>query len=208
MTVLGTLLHGEGPPVLQTCRFEGRGGQVYGREAIGGLLAALRPSLAVADLDIETDRLGLWMDADHAVVADIGRGLVQRLWILGEQETLDPPSVLNIPIDPDLNQAGGSARFEPADHPDLRPEHRNDLATAVGDWPGLDLARFRPVVLRAASMGGRVVGLTRLEGEATKGRPVPIAFNGLVVVDEAATLYRTDGAGRAAGQRRGWTPRL
>lgn len=208
MTVLGTLLRGEGPPVLQTCRFEGLGGQGYGREAIRGLLAALRPSLAGADLDIETDHLGLWMDADHAVVADLSRGLVQRLWILGDQETLDPLSVVNIPIDPDLNQADGSVRFDPADHPDLRAEHRNVLATAVGDWTGMDLARFRPVVLRAASMAGRVIGLTRLEGEATQGRPVPIAFNGLVVVDEAATLYRTDGAGRAAEQRQGWTPRL
>lgn len=208
MTVLETLLRGKGPPVLQTCRFEGMGGQAYGREAVGGLLAAMRPSLANSDLDIETDRLGVWMDAEHAVVADLSRGLVHRLWILGDLETLEPLPALDIPIDRDLGQAGGSVRFEPADHADLRAVHREHLAHAMCDWPGLRIGRLRPVVWRAASVGTRVIALIRLEGEEPGGRPVPIAFNGLVVVEKAAILYRMDSAGRSTDQRRAWTPRL
>lgn len=208
MTVLDTLLRGKGPSVLQTCRFEGMGGQAYGREAVGGLLAAMQPSLANPDLDIETNRLGVWMDEEHAVVADLSRGLVQRLWILVDPETLEPHPALDVPIDRDLGQAGGSVRFEPADHPDLRAVHREPLAHAVCNWPDLRIGRLRPVVWRAASIGTRVIALMRLEGEEPGGRPVPIAFNGLVVVEKAATLYRIDGAGRSTDQRRTWTPRL
>lgn len=208
MTVLGHLLSGTGPPVLQTCRFEGRGGELYGREAICAQLSALRSGLTEALIDRETARLGVWMDADHGLVADLVEGHVQRLWLIGTMVSLDPAPTIDIPIDPDLAQAGGGARFEPHDHPEFDIALRERLLEALGDWPDLALARPRPVVLRAASIGTLTIALIRIEGDAPGASPLPAAFNGLVLLDGASITFRIDGAGRTRSLPRRWTPRL
>jgi len=206
MTVLGRLLSGEGPPVLQTCRFEGLGGLLYGREAIGEALEALDPGAAV--LDVETARLGVWLDGSHAVVADLAGGLVQRLWLLGETVVLSPPPAVDLPADPDLAQAHRGVRFDPVDHPELQPGDVDRLFSSAADWPSCEVTAPRPVVLRAASFGPVAVALLRLEGEADEGPARRIAFNALIVAGADGGERRLDTAERAQALARPWTPRL
>jgi len=208
MTILAGLLTGVGSPVLQTCRFEGLGGELYGREAIGDRLSALNSGLTAALIDSETARLGVWMDADHGLIADLVEGHVQRLWLFGDTVSLSPTPVIDIPIDTDLAQARWDVRFEPRDHPELDVSDQNRLLEAVGEWPGVELTRSRPLVLRAASVGTLAIALVRLEGEVPGASPVPTAFNGLVVLDGGSSTYRTDGAGRTTSRLRRWKPSL
>ncbi|MEQ7154682.1 hypothetical protein [Brevundimonas aurifodinae] len=206
MTVLGRLLGGEGPRVLQTCRFEGLGGELYGREAIGEALKALTPGPAA--IDVETGRLGVWLDARHALVADLAGGLVQRLWLLGKTVGLSPPPAVDLPADPDLAQAHGGVRFDPADHPELQAGDADGLLSSAADWPSSEVSAPRPAILRAASFGPVAVALLRLEGEAGQGPPRPVAFNALIVADADGGERRLDVAGRAQALARAWSPRL
>lgn len=208
MTVLANLLTGTGPPVLQTCRFEGLGGRLYGREAIGDALAALRPTLSAALLDVQTDRLGLWMDGPHAVIADLNDGHVGRLWLLSARSSLEAGPRVDVPFDADLAQAIWRPSLDPRDNPGLEPGDTHRLTEAVADWPFDDLARPRPVVLRAASVGKIVVALVRVEGERRTGSATPVAFNGAIVLRPEGTTYRVDEAGRAQAFAQPWTPRL
>jgi hypothetical protein len=208
MTVLGQLLAGEGPPVLQTCRFEGLGGSLYGREAIAERLAALRSGFTPALVDLETPRLGVWIDGEHAIVADLVHGQVQRLWLLGEAVGLVPLPAVHIPLDADLAQATRAVRFEGCDHPDLDEGDASRLSRAVGAWPNPPPARPRPIVLRAASIGSTVFGLVRLEGELPDGPPLCVGCNGLVWVQGETVSYRQDGAEPAQAWGLGWSPRL
>ena len=208
MTVLGRLLSGEGPPVLQTCRFEGSGGELYGQAAISDRLEELRSLVSIPLLDVETARMGVWMNADHAVVGDLVHGMVQRLWLLSDRVNLSLPPTIDIPTDPDLMQARWGARFDPRDHPELNTADADRLLNAVDTWPGLELGRARPVVMRAASVGSVLFALLRMEGEVADGLPVPIACNGLIVADGDRIEHRLDGAGLAQARLRPWTPRL
>lgn len=208
MTVLGGLLSGEGPPVLQTCRFEGFGGELYGRAAISHRLADLQSLVSSPLLDVETARMGVWMDAEHAVVGDLVHGKVQRLWLLSDRVGLSLPPTIDIPSDPDMMQARWETRFEPRDHPELNTADAARLLNAVDTWPGLELGRARPVVMRAASAGSVLVALLRMEGELADGLPVPIACNGLIVADGNGIERRLDGAGLAQARLRSWNPRL
>lgn len=208
MTVLGCLLSGEGPPVLQTCRFEGSGGELYGRAAISDRLAELRSLVSTPLLDVETARMGVWMNADHAIVGDLVHGKVQRLWLLSDRVNLSLPPTIDIPTDPDLMQARWGVRFDPRDHPELNTGDADRLRNAVDNWPGLELGRVRPVVMRAASAGSVLLALLRMEGEVTDGRAVPIACNGLIVADGDLIEHRLDGAGLAQARLRVWTPRV
>lgn len=206
MTVLGRLLAGEGPPVLQTCRFEGSGGQLYGREAIGDHLRAL--PLGPVWLDRETARLGVWADQDHALVADLIDGHIQRLWLIGPTATLSPPPAVDLPLDPDLAQARPAIRFDPSDHPELAAGDADRLGLALADRAAWGLAAPRPLVLRAASLGPTIAALVRLEGEAPEGPPRPIGFNALILIGPDGPERRLDLAGQAQAVARSWSPRL
>ena len=208
MTVLASLLSGEGPPVLQTCRFEGFGGELYGRAAICDRLAELRSLVSTPLLDLETARMGVWMSADHALVGDLVHGMVQRLWLLSDQVYLSLPPTIDIPTDPDLMQARWGTRFDPRDHPELNVGDADRLLNAVDTWPGLELGRVRPVVMRAASAGSVLFALLRMEGEATDSLPIPIACTGLIAAEGDRIEHRLDGAGLAQARLRPWTPRL
>lgn len=208
MTVLGALLAGTGGPVLQTCRFEGMGGSLYGRQAVARALAGLRPGLGPASIDVETPRLGVWMDADHAVAADLVEGRVQRLWVLCADLTLPETPAIHMPADRDLAQAGAGTRFEGGDHPDLAEGDRDRIAAAVDAWPALALVGPRPLVLRAASFGSTTAALVRLEGDRPGPEPLPAAVNGLVVLGEGAAVYRHDRAQETRDRTRAWTPRF
>jgi hypothetical protein len=203
MTALGRLRGGEGPPVLQTCRFEGLGGETYGRELVGVALKAV--NLGVATLDVETVRLGVWMDDDTAIVADLAEGGVQRIWLLGRTTALEPPPVVDLPVDPDLAQARHAVRFDPQDHPDLDAGHADPLVRAAENWPDAGVVAPRPVILRAASLGDVAIALVRLEGQ---GPSRPVAFNALIIVRPDGVERRVDEAGRTAALARPWTPRL
>lgn len=208
MTVLSRLLSGEGPPVLQTCRFEGFGGELYGRTAISDRLAELRPRVSSPLLDVETARIGVWMNTDHAILADLVYGKVQRLWLLSDRVSLSLPPIIDIPTDPDLAQASGGTRFDPQGHPELNSGDADRLLNAVETWPGLELRRARPDVLRAASAGSVLIALLRMEGEAVDGLPVPIACNGLIVAHGDRIEHRLDGAGLVQARLRAWNPRF
>jgi hypothetical protein len=203
MTALGRLLAGEGPPVLQTCRFEGLGGERYGRELVGDALKAVRSGSA--RLDVETERLGVWLDDGAAVVADLAVGGVQRIWLLGRTVVLEPPPAVDVPVDPDLAQARHAVRFDPRDHPELNAGDVNRLIAAAAEWPGADMAAPRPLILRAASFSEVAVALVRLEGE---GPSRPVAFNALLVIGPDGEERRVDEAGRMTALSQPWAPRL
>lgn len=204
MTVLGTLLAGDGPPVLQTCRLEGLGGAVYGREAVAAALASL-PSDSAA-FDLETTRAGLWVGDDVAIFADLIDGHVQRLWVLSDQAALTPAGAIDVPSDPDLTQAGGDVRFEPLDHVELRSDHAARIVDLAATWSIEGLARIRPVVLRAASVGDLAFALVRLEAESTDRPATPVGFNALLLIDGQTVHRRSDEAGRDQITAQGWTP--
>lgn len=159
-------------------------------------------------LDVETARMGVWMDANRALVGELIDGQVQRLWLLSDQVSLSPPLSIDIPSDPDLAQATSLVRFDPRDHTELNPDDADRILDAVEVWPGSDLARFRPVVLRAASIGPDAIALLRLEGETIGGSGAPVACNGLVVVHADSQEHRLDSAGMAQARLCRWTPRL
>jgi hypothetical protein len=203
MTALGRLLAGEGPPVLQTCRLEGLGGETYGRELVGDALKGAR--FGAWTLDVETGHMGVWMDDDTAVVADLAEGGVGRIWLLGRTAALVPPPVLDLPVDPDMAQTRHGVRFDPQDHPKLNAAHVERLVAASEDWPDSGVVAPRPVILRAASFGEVAVALIRLEA---RGPSSPVAFNALLVVRPTGVERRLDEAGRTAALARPWTPRL
>ncbi len=203
MTTLGRLLAGDGPPVLQTCRFEGLGGERYGRDLVGDALKAVR--FGSARLDVETERLSVWLDDDTAVVADLAVGGVQRIWLLGRTVVLEPPPAVDVPVDPDLAQARHAVRFDPRDHPELNADDIDRLIAAAAEWPGANVAAPRPVILRAVSFGEVAVVLVRLKGE---GPSRPVAFNALLVVGRDGAERRVDEAGRTTALSRPWAPRL
>lgn len=206
MTVLGALLAGHGPRVLQTCRLEGLGGAAYGREAVQAALRSLK--LVAPMFDIETPGSGLWLNDDIAIVADLIDGLVQRLWVVSGQTVLMPVASIAVPSDPDLTQAEVEIRFEPLDQVELRPDHATRIAAGVMSWPIEGLSRIRPVVLRAASVGEMAFALVRLEGDAV-GRPgIPRGINGVLVVEGETLHRRGDEAERHRRLEQEWTPAL
>ena len=206
MTVLSRLLRGEGPPVLQSCRFEGLGGQLYGRRAVTDALKTV--PFGPASLDLESGRLGIWLDDDQAVVADLASGGVQRIWLLGRRLALCLQPSVNIPVDPDLTQAFGAVRFDPGDHPELAHCDAARLISAVADWPSVGLVAPRPVILRAVSFPHSAAALVRLEGETGHPAYRPVALNALIVVGPGGVERRMDEAGRTTALAQPWAPRL
>lgn len=206
MTALSLLLSGEGPAVLQSCRFEGLGGLLYGRRAVSEALKSVPFGPPI--LDVETDRLGLWLDDDQALIADLAKGGIQRIWLLGRRLALSLPPSVKIPIDPDLTQVFGAVRFDPGDHPEVAHGDAARLITAVADWPSVGLSAPRPVILRAVSFHQSVAALVRLEGETEQGASHPVALNALIVVGPSGVERRMDEAGRTTALAQPWAPRL
>lgn len=202
MTVLGHLLAGHGPAVLQTCRLEGLGGALYGREEITDALAAL--AVGVSRLDLETPRSGFWMDETIAVFADLIDGHVQRLWVMSDRTVLTSAPAIDVPSDPDLRQAVRGVRFDPSDHHGLEPRHAAQIGEAAMAWSIEGMGRVRPLVLRAASMGDIGLALLRLEAEDCDRPGIRLGLNSVLIVNGETVDHRLDEAGRRHALNRVW----
>jgi len=210
MSLLAPLLDGVGPveSVLQTCRLEGFGGELYGREEVCEALryAALDSKAAESVVHPEFEAL---IGDDWAVCGDVFQGRLGRVWVLsGGAPTLPPRPRVDTPSEPDLAQARWSARFDPDDHPGMPAAAAAALAVALTQWPDSGLRRLRPLVIRASHLGGETLALVRIEGEEPVDVRRPLGCYGLLRLDGSAILHRLDTTGLEADRRRVWRPRL
>jgi hypothetical protein len=149
---------------LQTCRLEGGGLDLYGREDVGEILADF--ALDEAEVWLETDRVRIQVMPHGIVWLECSDHGVSRAWVVregGVRTGLLPR--IDIPADPDLAQANGELRFDAADHPGLTRDGAAMIAGHAGTWPDLAMQRVRPLVLRATSDAARTAALVMIEGE-------------------------------------------
>lgn len=170
MTIESSLLAlASGGPIpsellLQNCRAQAFGTQLYGTEEI--LQAFAEQPVPSAMKWIAGGRHALLLSDHHALFFDVAGDHVSRLWRLGADAPAAREPSIDVPFDPDLSQAPGAAAFRPADHPGLSAGHRDrvaGLATELAaEWRspgGSRPARVRPYCLRAFSSGDQCCAL-------------------------------------------------
>ena len=213
--VLRDILSGRGAgAVLHNCRFEGAGASAYGREAILELFRA-KPC-ALEELHVVRGRrfAALFAGAAKesvALFADLYDEHIARLWYLASAPLGSRrPERVDVPFDPAFGPPSTCVGFDPADHPDLAPEHVPRVADAAARLlnahgvrdaiplrSAARLARLRPIVLRAFSDGETAAVLLQVVALRNDGRPGLVQFpiaaclrsnlsaEATVVVDEA-----------------------
>jgi hypothetical protein len=192
--------------VLQTCRLEGAGLDLYGREDVAVVLADF--ALDEAEVWLETDRTRLLVTQSGMVWLECSDHGVSRAWIVREdgiEVSLRPR--IDIPADPDLAQANAGLRFDAADHPGLTENGAAMIAGHAGRWPDLAMQRVRPLVLRATSDAARTAALVMIEGEVGQLQ-IPRQCWAILLVDGATVIRKHDQAGLDHDAHRLWTPRF
>lgn len=194
--------------VLHNCRTAGFGATAYGREEGAALFRAMPLDLNPGDAVVSDETVALFgNDADGipaALFADVHDGQIMRLWALGSrQHDAGPVDATHVPVDLDLDQRGGAFDVVAVDHPALDPNGAEALRRLGQDW--IDgqprdifgpVGRARPILLRAASGGGRSAALMMVQGlTPTKG---VARFAVGVLIGDAGKIV-VDAAGRAAG---------
>ena len=193
--------------VLHNCPTAAFGTTAYGREDTAALFRAIPLDLdAEAAVVTETVAALFGRDGDGeeaALFADLYDGQVGRLWALAARRQPSPRlDETALPIDLDLDQRGGTLDVATADHPALDSDGAAALRRLGQAWidgqPGEivgPLARARPVMLRAASAGGRTAALLMIQGLAQTSGIARFAV-GVLIGDGARVTI--DIAGRAA----------
>jgi hypothetical protein len=191
---------------LQTCRLEGAGFDLYGREDVAGVLA-----------DFALDQAEVWLETDRARILVIQSGMVwleysdhgvSRAWIVREGGIeVGPRPRIDIPADPDMAQANGGLRFDAADHPGLTGDGAAMIAGHAGRWPDLAMQRVRPLVLRAMSDAARTAALVMIEGEVGRLQ-IPRQCWAILLIEGETVIRKHDQAGLDQDARRLWTPRF
>lgn len=173
---LATRAAGIDASVLQTCRTEVLGQEVYGREATRALLRRA-PIHWTSDPVIARARsfsliIGETPTGIGAVAFDLNCDWISRIWGLSAAFIPAPVPRVDAPGDLDLHQTAQRIRISPSSLQDLRPEDYAPLETVLAtllDEPPASWAawrRTRLTVVRAASTPVGSIALARLTGEA------------------------------------------
>lgn len=192
--------------VLQTCRLEGAGLNLYGREDVAGVLADF--ALDEAEVWLETDRARVLVMQSGMVWLECSDHGVSRAWTVREGGIeVGPRPRIDIPADPDMAQANGGLRFDAADHPGLTEDGAAMIVGHAGRWPDLAMQRVRPLVLRATSDAARTAALVMIEGEVGRLQ-IPRKCWAILLIDRETVIRKHDLAGLDQDARRLWTPRF
>jgi hypothetical protein len=192
--------------VLQTCRLEGAGLDLYGREDVATALTAL--NLDKAEVWLDTGRTQIAVADECIIWLESSASGIARVWVAGHSGIeADPMAAIDIPASPDLAQAAPVLQFEPSDHPELGGQAMPAIADACRHWPGLSMRRIRSLVIRATAQDERWAALVLVQGEVGRLQ-VPRQCWGIALSDGQTILRRHDETGLAANARRLWRPRL
>ena len=196
-----------GNALLSTCRYECRGGDTIGEDAIVEALAVEPIAGSAAGRLIETP-MGMALIGDgDALFADRYGEHIGRLWRIGGGSSPGEEPAVAVPFDPDLSQIRGGVYFRGADHPAL--DAAGCLAAEAAAAALLEAARgpalhrVRLFVLRAVADGtglALLASVHRLGGGSQ--RHGGFGF-GLVATGPAGRITILDPL-----PTRPWTPRL
>lgn len=193
----------DGDGLLGNCRFEWRGHDTCGEEAILEVFrtAPFDGSRAVL---VETATAAAWISQQEALIADVYDGRIGRLWRIGEGAAPLPEPAVSVAFDPDLSQARGDVLIEPEDHPELDDGAFSDVVAAgralLGETTSVPIHRARAFCVRAfsgATGTAALFAVYRLSGGTVRRSGfayAAILLGGPSVADEAADIA--------------WTPRL
>jgi len=211
MTILSNVVGGS-HRVLHNCWLEGGGSDAFGRDSIEALVQTLDLGTPVHDLESSGSAILVGQNGD-ALFADIIGGEVKRLWMIAQgQPRTRACDRTDVPFDTDLDQRGGALAFDPADHPDLAPDHAERIREAASSWvkPSAErsLRSLRPFVLRAFSDGDTAAALVAVYG--LRGDAIgQLRFNVVLVVPASGEAVETvDRAGLEDAFDRVWSPSL
>ncbi len=115
--------------LLGNCRFEWRGTEACGEEAILEIFRGA-PFDSAQALLVETAAAAAWIGPNGALIADLYDGRIGRLWRIGEGHAPPPEPAVSVAFDPDLRQARGDISIDPADHPELAADMLGDVVAA------------------------------------------------------------------------------
>lgn len=123
----------DGDGLLGSTRFAWGQQELLSEEALLASFAARPFDLEPALLALETSSGAALIGENRALVADVYRGRIGRLWRVGEE--LDHPSeqAIDVSFDTDLRQERGGVNFRAEDHPDLDPAAAEQLQAAASD---------------------------------------------------------------------------
>jgi len=211
MTILSNVVGGT-HPVLHNCWLEGSGADAFGRDSIEALVQTLDLRDPPHDLQSSGSALLVGQRGD-ALFADIIGGEVKRLWMIAQGEPRARAcDRTDVPFDTDLDQRGGTLAFDPADHPDLAPEHAERVRKAGSNWLKASgeqsLRSLRPFVLRAFSDGDTAAALVAVYG--LRGDAIgQLRFNiAIVVPPSGEDVEMVDRGGLEDAFERVWSPGL
>lgn len=171
LDTLRTLAEGMRPRkgLLHNCRFEGLGIETYGIEAIVERIGMAPFQLSAHPTVVQTSDHIAVFDGERAVFADAYDGNIGRLWMLGPDGFGGEETVIAVPFDPDLDQAGGDVLFGQDDHPDLATDAVPQVLTAGrAIIAGAGSPRARAFAIRAfgtAAAGAVLFAVFRLRPE-------------------------------------------
>ncbi len=197
----------DGDALLSTCRYECRGGDTIGQEAIWEAMA-LEPLAGASDAQAIATPMGLALiGSGDALFADLYGDYIGRLWRIGGGSCPGEEPALDVPFDPDLHQRRGDVLFRGADHPLLdaagctAAEAAAHMLLDAARGPGLH--RVRLFVLRVVADAGSMAVLASVHrlagGTARQGG---FGF-GLVSTGNRGVATIVDPL-----WKRAWTPRL
>jgi hypothetical protein len=217
---------GGGSALLHSCRMDGAGVRVYGRESILDLFRAHHPSIEFIQV-LQTERSAALFAQEPrgpiALVGDLHRDHLVRLWYLAPTALpLEGLARVDVPFDSGFGQLTPAIAFDPPVHLELSPTHAVRVTTAISQLflpEGAPQAipsrlanrvnRMRPHVLRAFSQGDSAVVLMMVTAHRNDGNAGVVQFSVAVRLasdtpEEAAVVVDEGGLEREI--QRIWKP--
>ena len=187
---------GTAPALLNNCKLEWAGCEIYGEEAIGESFRASPIAAAGDQLFLESPHQAAWFVGEAALFADLYDGRIGRLWRIGPGTPPPREPSVSVAFDPDLRQSRGGLYARAEDHPLLSSAHLTLVQAAGQDLiaPGVSTAQFRAraFLLRAFSTGDHAAALYavhRLSGGAVRSSSFSFAACFFRATTSGASLF-------------------